>query len=302
MTLLDDRLHDTVATMLRAAPEPRPFESLRVPRNLDVPTRRPERRRNLVAAAVALVVVAAIVVTVAVVQSQRDDRSVPAGSVPVTHEVISYQRIRDASCAAREGEPRGFDESVTDVWRRSDGTAQRVITRYPDGSHYDVLLFGRDVEHSVLRYDAIYVEGDQQSRQVNCGLDGGTVLAPDELLGAFAGVRRVHNYRYGTRSTAGRNEIWQMDSSGGFVAPDGTPITSSKDRTRWIVDPSTGDVLERITSSDLGDFGRVVHHLRSERYETTGVPADFFDTAGFRRLDGGGGGGTSTTTLGATAR
>lgn len=295
MTLLDDRLHDTVTTMLHAAPEPRDFASLQVPRNLPEPTRPPTRRRHLVAAAVALVVVAAIVVTVAVVRSQRADRSVPAGSVAVTHEVLRYVQIPDTECRARESGTRGFDQVTTDVWKRADGTAQRLISAYPDGSRFEMLAFGRDLEQPMPRYDRLYVKGLRRSRVTSCGLNNGPALAPDDLLGSLAGLRKLRNYRYGTRSNDGRHDIWQSDTAGGSTAPDGTPIAESKDRSVFVVDPASGDVLERTLASDLGDFGRVFRDLKSARYETTTVPEDFFGTAGFRRVDSGG---ATTTTLG----
>ncbi len=301
MTLLDDRLRDTVATMLRAAPGPRDFASLRVPRNLPEPTRPPTRRRNLVAAAVALVVVAAIVVTVAVVQSQRHDRSVPVGNLPVTHQTLEYRATPNELCDQAQPTTSGrYRESSIDVWTDAASHRSRMRTTYPDGSTRDLVTIG-----AAPVPEQIFERGNERSDLVGCGLRSGTFLDPGSdfrvATSEFAWPPPAR-YEPGGRSTDDRGRTALLFSATGVGSTSGPEGTATNvDRDRWYVDPGSHQLLEREVTTTWQTGAAVVYRVFYGAPGHVEVPADWFDVNGYRRLLNHTSSGTTpatTTTLG----
>ncbi len=267
MNTLDDRIHQTVTTMLRAAPDPLPFEQLSAPRVVREARPLGLRRRNLVAAVGALGVVAAIV-GIAVLVSYGETTGTPTSTssgLP-TYQRTEYSQSIGASCnddapPLSSGE---FDAMTFESWADHDGRRYRMRVTYPDGSTRDVVALGDPWSPTEL-----YVRGEARGRRVLCSDHRSTGGEPGDAafwsLSPMAeiprrpdGVPQVLQYSdLGVREP-GRTEdsrgraadLWRSAVSGTHESSAGD-VRALRQENNWFVDPATGLVLERNWSEDI---------------------------------------------------
>jgi hypothetical protein len=282
MTLLDDRLHDTVTTMLRAAPEPRPFESLRVPRNLNVPTRPPERRRNLVAAALAMALVAVTVLCIALLRDDETPR--PAAPAPIVHEVWTYRRAVRMQC------PRGpvsFEDRATiETWfdRRSRTFRRRVTA--PIDTIYDFIQFDvRRGDPSRFRLPPTYVRGTPLPSLPGC-FDPNMSL-PSAVATGWSSTRDAAEMGRPllglVTDSRGRPAQRRQDRGTGTITGDGSPMRVTTTLTNFLT-PRTGRLLEQRSRARYEGVGTVSTDLVRLRRDLVDHPQRVFSTEGFQQV------------------
>ena len=269
------------------------------------------RQRSSYAVAVAAAVILVLVAGFAVWRSGRTseaDLSAGGGAtISVIYERVEYSQSATLSCSAGSLPSDGFDEATFETWGDLSGMRWRNRVTYPDGPGRDLIVIG------IPWYPTdLYVRGELLGAAPGCnGPVGALVAEPgqntffslnpltdvptvEDPAGPTHGSERSRPAVSGYRDSGvqvpgdhtdsqGRNvDLWRQTRTGS-VGDDTTqlPVVQT---TEWLVDPTSGEILEKTYTNAVEGLGSATSKLTLVTSETTIVDANFFDTDSYQQV------------------
>jgi hypothetical protein len=257
--------------------------------------------------AAAVIVIAAVIGLYAL--ARRDDPATidgpattiaePAATIDVRHNTYEVTITGDVVCDHPIDSTGHFSTYSVDTWSDRAGRQWRTTITYPDGSTVDRIAQG-----SAVYPTGAFERGQLRAAQLGCMQSSETyVLSIDALFdGVFAldiGPELIDERAYvqlfsdqGTQvsgdhvdSRGRQSQLWEerIDGFGGFGTAADRPLLQVQ---RWWVDPTDGTtVTERQFVNTVEGLGTATMTGTLVSTEAAAVPADVFDTTGYRALE-----------------
>ena len=274
------------------------------PSAVDLDQHQPMARRGSprwVTAAAAVIVVVAIVGLDALVRRDDSQPSIgPAGMIEVHHTRVEVSLEAQLSCDRPIDTTGTFDTAVVDTYSDRTGRQWRTTISYPDRSTHDQIATG-----SAIYPTGSYERGEYRNARLGCigpndepfvlsidntagGIFALTVsseLAPDErpYVRLFSDVgSQVAGDQVDGRGRP--STLWEQRIQG-FAGYGNTADHPTLQIQSWWVDPVDGTtVTQRRFANTVDQLGTATVTETLVAEETVTVPADMFDSTGYRSL------------------